>query len=116
MGRARIERAGRRRSVAKSFFAKRVAPAPAASPTRADRQQLEFLAAITTEYEGKLRDVLREEADAEAQAARERELLELLAAISTRHEQELHDLPWAEAEARRESELMEFVRDQHADI
>jgi hypothetical protein len=71
---------------------------------------LKFLAAITTEYGDELREVLREEAKAEARAARERERLEFLAEISPPHERELRALQRADAEAQAERELMEFVR------
>jgi len=80
------------------------------SDPRADRELLEFLAAITTEYEDKLREVLREEAKAEARAAREREQLEFLAEISLPREQTLRALRRTEAEAQEQRELVEFVR------
>ena len=74
----------------------------------ADRSQLEFLAAICTEYEAELGSLLREEAETTARAGRERKQLELLATISTRHEQELYALRRAEAQAQQEHELSEF--------
>ena len=80
------------------------------SGRHADREQLEFLAAICPEYEAELREVLREDAQAPTRAARDREQLEFLATISPRHEQELYALRRAEAEAQQERELLEFVR------
>jgi hypothetical protein len=73
-------------------------PNPAAATAEASRQreQLEWLASISTRHEAELRRVQSEE----AQARHERELLEFLAAISTEHEIKLRHILEEEAETQ----------------
>ena len=71
-------------------------PAAAAAEARRQREQLEWLAQISTRHEAELRRLRSEEAE----ARRKREQLEWLAQISTRHERELRNLQRAEADAR----------------
>ncbi len=71
-------------------------PAAAAAEARRQREQLEWLAQISTRHEAELRRLRSEEAE----ARRNREQLEWLAQISTRHERELRNLRRAEADAR----------------
>jgi hypothetical protein len=63
---------------------------------RIDREQLEWLASISSEHESRLRSEMSQEAN----RAAERRQLEWLAAISTRHEEQLSRVLAAEAQAR----------------
>lgn len=71
-------------------------PSRERSEARIKREQLEWLAQISTEHERALRRLQIAEAD----AGRERERLEWLASISTRHERQFRRLLATEAEAR----------------
>ena len=71
-------------------------PRAAAERAHAEREQLEWLAQISTEHE----DQLRNRACADGEARRQREQLEWLAAISEEHERTLVALRRAEALAR----------------
>ena len=75
-------------------------PAAAAAESKANREQLEWLASISTTHERQLRSLQSQEG--EAKATRER--LEWLASISSRHERQLRSLLTAEAEARQAHE------------
>jgi hypothetical protein len=71
-------------------------PSGTQADRRAQREQLAWLASISTEHERQLRCLLADEARARA----EREQLKWLASISTTHESQFRSLLAREAEAR----------------
>ena len=83
----------------------------AKAEARAKREQLEWLASISSRHEEQLRRLL----NAEAEARHQRELLEWLATISEEHEWKLRTLLREEANAREEQRLWErYTEDQTA--
>jgi hypothetical protein len=77
----------------------------AAADERAKREQLAWLAKISSEHESQLRRSVSEQSNATA----ERERLEWLAKISARHESQLLRLLATEAEAREAQERFEWL-------
>jgi hypothetical protein len=75
----------------------------AEADSRAKREQLEWLAQISSRHE----DQLRRSSSAEAEARREREQLEWLAKISTVHDSKLRTLLREEAESRESQQRVE---------
>ncbi len=81
----------------------------AKAEARAKREQLEWLASISSKHEEQLRRLL----NAEAEARHQRELLEWLATISEEHEWKLRTRLREEADAREAQRLWEqYTEDQ----
>ena len=86
-------------------------PSALAGQAKIEREQLEWLAEISTRHQAQLPQVRA----AEAQARHDRESLEWLALISDRHERQLRDLLREEAEEREAQWQCErFTKVRHA--
>jgi hypothetical protein len=84
-------------------------PAAAARDAGVDREQLEWLAQISTRHEAQLRKLQSDEAEAQ----RQRKQLEWLASISEEHQRKLRMLLQEEAEARHACQLYERLFEAH---